>query len=207
MSQMEFERDILDKAVETGKALTKAELDRSTTAFMTLLFERFNVMSLRERADDQKEWKVTLCQYYSALAEPGANRNDMSLHEIEEVCQSASHLVPNKSSVCPVLCPDTSTYCALEYRANHNEPDIWARVSRPGRKRRFPCPQWAVDAAHSLGDVGRRAYHRCAIIRRFGRDGVNNSCDDLGREMVEQGPTGTWQRPQNRDLHSRKLVS
>lgn len=207
VSQMDFEWDILDKAVETGKALTKAELDRSTTAFMTLLFERFNVMSQRERADDQKEWKVTLCQYYNALAEPGANKNDMSLHEIEEVCQSASYLVPNESSVCPVLCPDTSTYCALEYRANHNEPDICARVSRPGRKRRFPCLQWAVDAAHSLGDVGRMAYHRCAIIRRFGRDGVKNSCDDLEREMVEQGPTGTWQRPQNRDLHRRKLVS
>ncbi len=48
VGRMDFERDILDKAVETGKALTEAELDRSTTAFMTLLFERFNVMSLRE---------------------------------------------------------------------------------------------------------------------------------------------------------------
>ncbi len=77
VSQMDFERDILDKAVETGKALTEAELDRSTTAFMTLLFERFNVMSLRKRADDQKEWKVTLCQNYNALAEPGANKTNV----------------------------------------------------------------------------------------------------------------------------------
>lgn len=49
VSKVEVERDILDKAVETGKALIKAELDRSTTAFMTLLFGRFNVTSLKER--------------------------------------------------------------------------------------------------------------------------------------------------------------